>query len=372
MIISAVNIHAQNHSSGKKHTIKTSEDIPHKTVWQKLMWVHRSAVLKITKERPVKYDTAYIRSYYKRLVITIPLSTRFLDFSLIDFKSGNKLKFAPNFQYNLGISISSRWASFIVNTGVKSFNDDIKGKTRSKDIQVNLYGRKFTTDIFVQNYSGYYIKNSKSYNNYVSDQQYTIRNDVNAYHIGVNSYYIVNHKKFSYGNSFAFVEQQKKSAGSLLLGVYYSYLEANGSPSLVTDPFRSNFDSLAFIRNGQTHNFGLNIGYIYTFVFKKFYVTTSLVDGIGGEQVVYKRDDNSTYHKFAVGSEKLNVRLGLGYDFGRYFIGTMGMFDYFFSRGKLNPTFDYSFGKFMLYAGYRFSILKKERKLLHELKLIDY
>ena len=88
-VISAGNSHAQKPSSRSKHTsVKTSEDIPHKTVWQKLIWVHRSAVLKITKERPVKYDTAYIRSFYKRLVITIPFSTRFLDFSLIDLKSG--------------------------------------------------------------------------------------------------------------------------------------------------------------------------------------------------------------------------------------------------------------------------------------------
>ncbi len=374
MIISSINSNAQNPSSKTKHThVKTIEDIPHKTIWQKWMWIHRSATFKITKERPVNYDTAYIKSYYKRLVITMPISTRFLNFSLIDLKSGNKLNFAPNLQYNLGISISSRWASFIVNTGVKVFNDDIKGKTRSQDYQLNLYGRKTTTDMFVQYYRGYFIKNSKSYNNYVSDNPYAIRNDVKALHVGVSSYYIVNHRRFSYGNSFAFVEQQKKSAGSLLLGFYYSYLEANGSPSLVTAPFRSSFDTLSFIRSGQTHNFGLNIGYIYTLVFlKKCYATASLVHGIGGEQVVYKRDDNSTYHRLAVGSEKLNVRLGLGYNCGRYFIGTMGMFDYFFSRGKLNPTFDYNFGKFMVYIGYRFSILKKERKLLHDLKLIDY
>jgi hypothetical protein len=156
-------------------------------------------------------------------------------------------------------------------------------------------------------------------------------------------------------------------------GLYYSYFDADGSPSLVTAPFRSSFDTLSFIRNGQTHNFGLNLGYIYTLVFlKKCYATASLVQGIGGKQVVYKRDDNSTYHQLASGFEKLNVRLALGYDSGRYFIGTMGIFDYIYSSGKLNPTFDYSFGKFMVYIGYRFSVLKTERKLLHHFKLVDY
>lgn len=191
--------------------------------------------------------------------------------------------------------------------------------------------------------------------------------------MGVSSYYIFNHKRFSYGNSFSFVEQQKKSAGSPLLGLYYFYFKASGNPSLVTEPFSSSFDTIAFIRSGQTQNLGLNLGYIYTLVFlKKCTATVSFVNGFGGEQVAYIHNDNSSYHKWVIGTEKLNVRLALGYDNGRYFIGAMGMLDYIFSRGKLNPTFDYSFGKFMVYLGYRFSVLKSERKLLHYLNLIDY
>ena len=339
------------------------------------MWIHRSFAFEITKERKINYDTAYIKSYYRRLVVTLPFFTRFLKFSLIDPVSGNKLVFAPNLQYNMGISISSRWASFIVNSGVKLFPSDIstKGKTSYKDYQMNLYGRKFTTDMFVQYYSGFYIRNSKSYNNYISNAPYFIRNDVNALNLGVSTYYIINHKRFSYGNSFAFVDQQKKSAGSLLLGLYYSYFDATGSPSLITAPFRISFDSLSYIKSGHSHNFGLNIGYIYTLVFlKKCYATASVVQGIGAEQLIYIHDDNSVTNQLTGDAGKLNVRLAMGYDCGRYFIGAMGMFDYYLLSGKSNSAFEYSFGKAMIYIGYRFSILKTERKILHRLKLIDY
>ena len=376
MIISSINSNAQDSSSVTKRTpVKTIWDIPHKTAWEKWMWIHRSVAFQITKERPINYDTTYIKSYYKRLVVTFPVSSRFLQFSLIDLKSGSKLNFAPNLEYDLGIGVSSRWASFILNTGVQIFsgNTDIKGETSYQDYQLNIYSRKITTDMFVQYYSGFYIRNSKSYSNYVSDAPYAIRADVNAINMGVSSYYIVNHKKFSYGNSFSFVDQQKKSSGSLLLGVYYSYFDAKGSPSLVTPPFSNSFDSLSFIRQGHTQNFGFNLGYIYTYVFfKKCYATASLVQGIGGKQVVYTRDDNSSHNQWIGGAGKLHGRLGLGYNQGRYFIGTMGMFDYFLFKGKSNSTFDYSFGKFMLYVGYRFSVLKMEQKLLHRLKLIDY
>ncbi len=376
MVILSVTGYAQDSSSVKQHTpVKTIWDIPHKTRYEKWMWIHRSITFQILKEHPVNFDTAYITSFYKRLVITLPVSVRFLNFSLKDQQSGNKLTFSPNLRYDLGISVTSRWASFIFNTGVKLYTADAenKGQTKYQDYQLNLYGRRITTDMFVQYYSGFYIKNSQSYAHYVDDKPYSVRTDVNAIHIGATSYYIVNHRKFSYRNSFAFVEQQKKSAGSFLTGVYYSYFETNGSPSLVTSPFRSSFDTLSFIRSGHTHNLGLNLGLIYTFVFfKKCYATASLVQGIGVQQMNYERDDNSTYRQLAVGAGQLNGRLALGYDNGRYFIGSMAMLDYFLFRGKTNATFDYSFGKFMAYIGYRFSVLNPEHKLLHRLNLVDY
>ncbi|HEX8515529.1 MAG TPA: DUF4421 family protein [Bacteroidia bacterium] len=351
------------------------KDIPHKTFFEKWMWPHRSAALIITRERAVNYDTAYIHNYYKRVVITLPVSTRFLKFSLRDRKSGNKLTFSPNLQYNLGVSISSRWATFILNSAVKLYTGDthIKGKTTYRDYQLQLYGRKINTDLFVQQYNGFFIRNSKSYNAYQNDQPYSIRSDVNALNIGASSVYVLNHRRYSYGNSFAFIEQQKKSAGSLLVGIYYTYFAASGDPSLINEPFRDSFDPVSRIRKGHAHNGGINIGYIYTLVLRKKYsATASITQGVGAEQAVYTRDDNSKYHQLAAGAGKLSGRVSLRYDNGRMFIGTTGMFDYFLFRGKVNSTFDYSFGKLMVFTGYRFSVLKREKNLLRKLKLSGY
>jgi hypothetical protein len=375
-VLFATNSKAQDAPVKKRSaSVKTIWDIPHKTLREKWMWPHRSLAFRIIKERKIKHDTAYIKSYYKRLIVTLPISNRFLRFSLMDLESGNKLIFAPNLQFNLGLSISSRWATFIINSRVKVYSgdSDIKGETKYRDYQLNLYGRKFTTDMFVQYYSGFYIKNSKNYSAYVNEKPYEIRADINAINIGISSYYIVNHRKFSYGNSFGFVEKQKKSTGSILCGVYYSYFDVNSSPSLVTEPFKSSFDSLSFLSSGHSHNFGVNLGYIYTLVFlKKCYSTVSLVQGIGGKEVVYMSENGTSYRQLVAGTGKLHVRFGLGYDQGRYFVGTMGMFDYFMFGDRSSSALSYSHGKFMVYVGYRFSILKEEHKLLRKLKLIDY
>jgi hypothetical protein len=302
-------IQSQNNETPKKSkSVHTLRDIPHKTPFEKWMWIHRCAAFIVTKERPMNYDTTYIKSYYKRLVITLPISTRFLRFSLVDFNSGNRLNFTPNLQSDLGIGISS---SFILNSGVKVFHldNDIKGETTYKDIQVNIYLRRVTTDMFIQSYSGFYIRNSRDFKNYTSKDPYSVRSDVSATHLGVSSYYIFNHKKFSYGGSFSFIEQQKKSAGSLLGGAYYSYFGTNSSPSLVTDSFRSSFDSLSYIQQGHTQNFGINLGIIYTLkFFKKCNATASFTQGVGASKVNYIREDLSSYAKLIPQGGKLNIR----------------------------------------------------------------
>jgi len=377
MALITMNSFAQDTPPKKRSaSVKKIWDIPHETLWEKWMWPHRSATFIITKERPIDYDTAYIKSYKKRLGVTVPLSTRFLTFTLQDGKGGSSLLFSPNLHYNIGLSITSRWASFILNSGVKIYggNKERKGETKFQDFQLNLYGRKVTTDTYFQYYSGFYIRNSKSFENYQSDSAFAIRPDVNVMHMGISTYYIVNNKKFSYRSSFAFAEQQRKSAGSLLMGVYYSYFDASGDPSLISSPFRSSFDSLSYIKNARAQDFGFNIGYIYTFVFlKKCSATISLVQGIGGQHLHYLREDYTSYNKLLGGAEKIHARAALKYDNDRLYIGAMGILDYVLLPLKSsNSSFDYTYGKAMVFVGYRFKTLKKENNILKKMKLIGY
>jgi len=71
MIIFSLNSSAQDTSLVKKHKpVKTIWDIPHKTLWQKWMWIHRSVVFEITRPRPVKCDTNYIKFYRIKYKLT--------------------------------------------------------------------------------------------------------------------------------------------------------------------------------------------------------------------------------------------------------------------------------------------------------------
>jgi len=367
------NIQAQD--TTRQSTIQHILHIPHETAWEKWMWIHRSVAYMITKERKPYFDTAFVKTYKKSVSITLPVSTRFLRFNLMDWASGNNLNYAPNSTYDLGFSVSSRWATFQLLTGTRIYQNykNQKGETRYKDIQFNIYGSRVTSDIFYQNYKGFYVRNSLSYPTDSNEFRYVTRSDINAISFGVSSYYIFNSKKFSYRSSFAFAEVQKKSAGSFLLGTYFFLFNVTSDSSLVGSPFRPLFDSLSYLRSSTLQTYGLNIGYIHTFIFlKRFYTTISLVQGLGLEQTLYNSESGKSFSSPLRGAAKINCRFALGYNLGRFYIGTMGIVDYFYFGSKTNTTFNFNMGKLCAFVGYRFYFLKAEKKILRKLSLIDW
>jgi len=361
-------------SAGQQDRVKKNIfDIPHKTPFELWMWPHRATVYMITKERKKTYDTTYVKSYSKRFILTLPVITRVMHFGLIDWKTEKRLQYTPNNRYDVCIGLSSRWATFIASTGLSIYNPNNRerGVTRYTDLQLNLYGKRVTSDISYQYYRGFYIANTRDFSQ-AGENRFEIRPDVKATLFSTSTYYIFNNKKFSYRSTFAFTESQLKSAGSPLLGAYYTLFGVLSDSSLVSATFLSAFDSLSRIRKGSSQTFGINAGYIYTFVRKKFYATTSIVPGIGLEQTTYQRYDGSRFRSSYGPSAKVNLRLGFGYDTGNFYYGTMGLYDFFFNFSKENCTFNYSTGKAMVFIGYRLRATKTERKVLRKLKLIDY
>ncbi len=375
LIVSTGSSYAQD--TIKFETIKSIKDIPHATLKQKWMWIHRSIAFSFMKERLSAYDTSYYSTYKGKLVITVPISTRFISFELRDGSSTNFLKFQPNSQYDVGISINSKFASFLLNTGVVLFKNDegTKGKTNYKDYQFNLYGKKSTIDFSLQTYDGFYIQNSNTYENYriSKTQKYEVRPDISLYALSLNHYYLFNNKKVSYRSSFAFTERQKKSAGSFLCGGYLSVFGIKADSSLVSASFTQYFNPTSNIKTGAVLNFGVNVGYIYNLVIrKKIHATLSLVQGLGTDRTMtIKEDDSKHVGNFRL-SSKQNLRLALGYDNEKFFFGTMGIYDFYYFDDKNGSTFNYSYGKFRVFVGYRFSIDKQQRRFLQKLNLIDY
>lgn len=318
----------------------------------------------VHKIKPVSFDTNYIRNYPKAFSIALPITAPFLNFTLRDYRSGNKLEFVPNQHYDLGIGFQYKFIEFVLGTGINwsPKDNDIKGKTKYIDIQSRILLRRLATDFSFQQYAGFYVKNSSDFANYNSLAPFEVRPDIKASLISLNTNYVFNHKKFSYRNSFGFSETQLKSAGSLLMGGYFSSFHVRADSGFVSNVFSNYFEDDK-IKNGSNQTYGFNIGYIYTLVFaKNYYFTLSAVQGIGLHNVRYKIPENRIARNNYDLATKTNLRFAWGYNTRKFFAGGMFIYDFYNFNNHYNTTFDFSTGKIRLFVGYRFES-KKLNKL---------
>jgi hypothetical protein len=171
----------------------------------------------------------------------------------------------------MGVGATYNWATLNLAYGFGFLNrDEAKGKTKYLDLQTHLYGRKLIIDAFGQFYSGFYVRKDEIQE---GASGYYLRPDIKVRYLGASGQYLFNHKRFSYRASFLQSEWQKKSAGSLLAGIEFFLGRSKADSSIVPAVIRGQANEID-LNQVDFFDIGPNIGYIYTFVFKKhFYIT---------------------------------------------------------------------------------------------------
>ncbi|WP_166920110.1 DUF4421 family protein [Flavobacterium poyangense] len=263
-------------------------------------------------------DTTYIKPYDNTLSVTSYLSMKFI--SLEQETDGEMKKFMPNIPMNLGlgVSIHNTIINFSYGYGLGFLKDDKKGRTKAFDFQIHHYGRKFTVDLFIQKYRGFYSADK-------SDKNIQLYPDLNIQQYGAFGQYIFNNKKFSYKAAFNQNERQLKSAGSFLAGggVYFTKI---GSDSSFVHKSRNS------LRNFQ---FGVSAGYAYTWaISKRWFASGSATMGVnfGTERI----------NDF--GKEKIEIyptffpRMSLGYNKEKWSLGLYYINNLIFSSFSGNTS----------------------------------
>jgi hypothetical protein len=216
-------------------------------------------------------------------------------------------------------------------------------------------------DGFGQFYRGFYL----------GEKQYSP--DINAFYqrpdlrinlIGTSSQYVVNNKKFSYRASFLQNEWQKKSAGSLLIGleVYFGWIRADSSivPATVAQhalglrPNKINFFEI-----------GPNVGYAYTLVIHRhFFFTGSASVSLDLGHIALK--DDSHKEQTSGFSPNTFLRFFGGYNSGRWAINILYLTDRVrLVSSKGDSDIFLNTGNYRLNFTYRFRLSKKARKALN-------
>ncbi|UZR94050.1 DUF4421 domain-containing protein [Chondrinema litorale] len=312
----------------------------------------------------MNYDTSYVKSYRDQLIIRGYGITKYNRLTIRDVATDNRINFDPNSNVNFGAGFNYKWLGFNAAFNFPFINNDDEklGKTRFIDLQADIYGRKYLINVLFQDYKGFRITDNKMYLPQIAarDTIFLKRDDIHTQAIGVNGYYNLNSRKFSYFSPFIQNEWQKRSAGSFFVGGYLTALEVKTDSTLLFADYQSQFESNVDIQRGKFSTIGVSGGYAHTFVmYKKFFVTLSAAGGLGAEHSEIKSAENtpvisressinfSTFTRGAMGynTDKLHIGLSFSSNINTY-------------REKKTTDVIYQFGNVRLYLVKRLNIKK--------------
>ena len=320
------------------------------------------------KEKKIKYDTLYINNTTHLLSLRTYTISKSYKFSVYDGLVDNTIKYSPNQKVKLGFGGNYKWIGlgFTLKSNWLNNDNNLKGNTKSTDLQVLIYTKSSVFDARLLSYEGYYIENPTLFNpNWTDTMPYPIRPDIKTVSLNFSWLYAFNNKQFSYKAAFTQSQIQLKSAGSFLMGMsaYSNMFEADSS--IVPSMYSSLINPESNLKTAANIGGVASFGYAYTWVFKQHYfATVSGITGLG-LQLVYKGYENNSNDKlkFLLAS-RTQIRLAFGYNKPRYYTG----FGFITDESAINEsnetnktTIKFSSGSFKIFYGRRFDISKKKQ-----------
>lgn len=312
-------------------------------------------------------DTVNFIYYPDKIMVRANLSTQ-TDAYLLNNKKGANLDLETNNSYKLFLSIDYKFIGFSYGFYPKFFggnkDEELKGKSSFSDYNFRFFlGRWLQT----ANYSktkGYYVANMSDFNpDWLEGKDpYLQFPDFKTIQYGMSTSYLFN-PKFSLKSITSFTEWQKKSAGSFIPSVIYTY-----------NRIISKIDDL----NGKQKELDIRLaaGYYYNFIIhKNFYIAAHLSPSIGVKFLNDKSTDSGaeTIEKETYFTRNIEGGIKIGYNSESILFGaSLNFEDSSYNQDKTTViTNDKVYG--LLYFGYRFDapgfIAKPVEKFDNKIKM---
>lgn len=318
-------------------------------------------ISQVDSAQKFKIDTNYIKDLSHKLSIRILTVNKFSSFDIKDNDVDSMVAYSPNRNLNLGFGINYKWFGLWLAFKFPFLNDDDAkyGETKRIDAITSIFLRKLAIDFYLSAYKGFYIENPESYlPDWDDSMPYPQRSDITTTKIGGSCTYAFKHKKYSTKAAFIQTEQQKKSAGSFLLGGFFSYFRIEGDSSFVPYQLDEIYNPALLFNNVKVFGGGVTFGYAHTFVlWKKFYISFSLVPGVSIQeyQIAYEDEQETKTGSFIAG--RFLARIGLGYNSEKSYAGLTASSDsYSGSTGnEQRNSLNYEVGVIRFFYGRRFN-----------------
>lgn len=298
-------------------------------------------------------DTLYISPNRYNLTLMFEQSTWFQRYTIGDHKSETRqsVSLAPKANKKVGLYFGWRWLFFGYSIDIDKILQTKNYRSR-KEFVFNFYTPKVGFDLFYRKTSqGFKIK---SYENFRIPEDSYVDTDfdgISARALGVGAYWVFNNKRFSYPAAYSQSTNQRRSAGSWLLGLHYSSHRINFDHTKLPAPLLANLQKPLKLTHIEYTDYTVSFGYTYNWVFARNWLfNISFMPGVGYKKSKVDVVRNGIRHNINM---DLIVRSGIVWNNSKYYIGAslvMETYDY----RKETFSLTNSYGALKIYAGFNF------------------
>lgn len=281
------------------------------------------SILFLTTKVVAQVDSTYIGFFEHDFSARVYIASKVAGFDIAapsDEQSG--FNYRINAPVGIGVGASWKDYSFAFSRRFGFLRNDDKGKTNSLEFLYHGFKRKFVYSISLQHHSGFYDERTNS------NGLFTKYPDTKINMYGGSFQWIFNNKKFSYRAAFNQSERQLKSAGSSQLGVAINYTKLRADSVMLLPGMQKAHENLQF---------GLNGGYVYSWVLSRGWFLTGSVDvGVNIGNNYPKRVFKEKLELYPT----LNSRIAAGYNMRSWSLGFSSYYGrtYLFMDGKNNMS----------------------------------
>lgn len=294
------------------------------------------------------HDTSYIKSYGDRLSLKVSALNKYNDFKLSDRSTRESISYHPDLGVNFGLGLTYKSLALDLSTSLGVQQKDISSSTY-RDIQIRILTSRHYLRLRYQYYFGYKVHQLSGIDPGQLEDLET-RLDIRTMQFGVQYLYAFNYGKFSLKAPFVMNERQRKSAGSMVMGINFHMYSLDADSSLI--PRQEGTDIHTFSEMNMAA-LTLQGGYIYSFVINgRFFITLGAIPGIGFKSGDYNSGNRTPFdHVWAFSGKTMNA---IGYNGQRFFTGLQLIYNAHYLPLNKEVSSRITEGRASLYLGYRF------------------
>jgi hypothetical protein len=306
----------------------------------------------IYKGSKITSDTTYIRDLADKFIVKVFVDNKIDTYNYSFKDSGEFYELMPNVNSKISLSLDYEIIAFSVSVPKKwspfQIDEELKGKTKDLSFAFGLFLNKWYQNFYFSDTKGYYIANTVNVQGWKQgiDPPYILLPNYRARKLEGTTSYIINGNKFSYRSFLYETQIQRKSAGSLIPSLAYSYLYQSDE----------NQES-KYEYKGNIFTFMCTMAYQYNWVLSRsFYLSGGLIIGGGirnshETQNIEDNKEKTVYNSF---SNTLGFNANVNYQTGNLFAGLKTIVTGTTAKQDASSNINNTIAYGIAYLGYRF------------------